>query len=142
MSATPPVTTELIHRLVPFSKFLEVTFSTLTTDRVVAQLPARGELATIGAGVHGGAQMALADIAAAVMAVLAGGDPTAAPATMQSSTNFLRPARGDLTATATVERAGRSTVIDVTITDEHDSVTALVRQIVQVRPSRQTSGPR
>ena len=131
--AAPPITTGLIRRLVPFAELLDVTFSVLQPDRVVAHLPERPGYGTVGGGVHGGAQMALADIAAAVLAVLANGDPTAGPATAQSATNFLAPARGPLTATATVLRRGRSAVIDVVVTDPSGTVTAVVRQTVSVR---------
>lgn len=135
---TSPVTESMIRRLVPFADFLDITFSALETDRVVAHLPERPGYATIGGGVHGGAQMALADVAAAVMAVLAGGDPGAAPATAQSSTSFLQPARGALTATATVLRRGRSTVVDVVVTDAGGAPTAVVRQLVSVRSTTPT----
>lgn len=117
MSVTPPITTDTIHHLVPFARYLGVTFSTIEPDRVVAHLSESGDLATIGGGVHGGALMALADVSAAVVAVLASGDPTAAPATMQSSTNFLRPVHGAATAEARIARPGRSTVVDVELTD-------------------------
>ncbi|SDN40376.1 uncharacterized domain 1-containing protein [Actinacidiphila guanduensis] len=138
MNATPPITTGTIHHLVPFARHLGVTFSTIDPDRVVAHLSSEsGDFATIGGGVHGGALMALADIAAAVVAVLASGDPTAAPATMQSSTNFLRPVVGAATAEARITRAGRSTVVDVELTDPAGELCALVRQIVTVRPTAQ-----
>lgn len=137
--ATPPITMELIRRLVPFAEFLDVTFSVLQADRVVAHLPDRPGYGTIGGGVHGGAQMALADITAAVMAVLAGGDPTAGPATAQSSTNFLQPARGPLTATASVLRRGRSAVIDVLVADGSGATAAVVRQTVSVRAATDQS---
>ncbi|MET7409414.1 PaaI family thioesterase [Streptomyces parvulus] len=135
MNATPPITTDTIHSLVPFARHLGVTFSTIEPDRVVAHLPENSGFATIGGGVHGGALMALADIGAAVAAVLASGDPTAAPATMQSSTNFLRPVHGAATAEARTARRGRSTVVDVELTDSAGELCALVRQIVIVRPA-------
>ncbi|MEU2358990.1 hypothetical protein ABZ599_39660 [Streptomyces misionensis] len=47
----------------------------------------------IAGGTHGGALMAFADIIAAAFV-------TAAPATMKSSTNFLRPVHGAATAEA------------------------------------------
>ena len=133
MSITP----DMIRSLVPFAEHLGVDFPDLGPDRVVAQLPERPEYGTIGGGVHGGAVMALADIAAAVMAVMASGDPSAAPATMQSSTNFLSPARGTLSAEARVTRTGRTTVVDVRVTDTYGEVCALVRQIVSVKRAQQ-----
>ncbi len=136
--APPPITTGLIRRLVPFAYLLDVSFSALEADRVGAHLPERPGYGTIGGGVHGGAQMALADITAAVMAVLAGGDPTAGPATAESSTHFLQPARGPLTATAAVLRRGRAFVIDVTVADASGAATAVVRQTVSVRSAGPT----
>ena len=130
------ITPEMIADLVPFARFLNIAFPVLTSTQVIARLPFQDGYRTIGGGVHGGAQMALADITAAVMAVLANGDPSSAPATMQSSTNFLEAAHGDLTATAAVLRHGRSAVIDVVITDETGTVTATVRQVVAVRATR------
>ena len=134
MEPAPRVTTDTIHHLVPFARHLGVTFSRIDGERVIAHLPETDDVTTIGGGVHGGALMALADISAAVVAVMAGGDPTAAPATMQSSTNFLRPVHGAATAEARVTRPGRSTVVDVDIRDATGELCALVRQIVTVRP--------
>ena len=131
---TTSVTPAMIKALVPFVEHLQVEFPTLTADKVIATLPEHHGYGTVGGAVHGGAQLALADIAAAVMAILANGDPTAAPATAQSSTNFLAPARGELTAEATVVRPGRLSVIDVTITDATGTTAAIVRQVVTVRP--------
>ncbi|WP_104101944.1 PaaI family thioesterase [Arthrobacter sp. 08Y14] len=131
------ITPQMIRQLVPFAEFLQIDFPELSPHLVVAQLADRPEYGTIGGGVHGGAVMALADIAAAVMAVMASGDPSAAPATMQSSTNFLRPARGVLRAEAEVTRMGRTTVVDVRVTDSSGEACAVVRQIVSVKPAAQ-----
>lgn len=134
----PDVTTELVHELVPFAAFLGVEFPVLTSQRVQARLAANPRLATVGGGVNGGVEMALADIAAGVAAVLAGGDLTASPATVQSSTNFLRPAHGALTATALVLRPGALAVIDIDIVDGSGTHVATVRQVISVRPARET----
>jgi 1,4-dihydroxy-2-naphthoyl-CoA hydrolase len=133
MNAASPVTTDTVHRLVPFARHLGVTFSRIDPESVTAHLPETDQFGTVGGGVHGGAIMALADISAAVMSVVASGEPAAVPATMQSSTNFLHPLRGTATAHARVVRPGRSTVVDVEVRDEADTLCALVRQVVAVR---------
>lgn len=130
------VDTASIHALVPLAAHLQVAFETLEPDVVVASLPDRPEHGTIGGGVHGGALMALADVAAAVCAVLASGDAAATPATVQSSTNFLRRARGRVTATARPVRRGSSSVVDVELTDDEGALCAVVRQVVSVRAPR------
>ncbi|MEU2359014.1 hypothetical protein ABZ599_39795 [Streptomyces misionensis] len=75
--------------------------------------------------------MALADVTAALIAVLASGDPTAAPATTQSWPKILHPVHGTATAEARIARAGRSTAVDVRRCG--GTACALVRQIVSVR---------
>ena len=135
------ITPDMIRQLVPFAEHLDIDFPELAPGRVVARLADRPEYGTIGGSVHGGAVMALADIAAAVMAVLASGDLGAAPATMQSSTNFLQPARGILTAEAQVSRTGRTSVVDVRVTDASGETCALVRQVVSVKRTPAAAQP-
>lgn len=63
-----PVTAEQVFALVSYAKTLGVVFLEIEADSVVAQLQLTEALSTVGGGMHGGALMALADIAAAVLA--------------------------------------------------------------------------
>jgi uncharacterized protein (TIGR00369 family) len=70
---------------------LGIQYLEATPDLVRASLLVRPELCTVGSILHGGALMAFADTLGAVATVL-NLPPEARTATIESKTNFLRPA--------------------------------------------------
>ncbi|MFJ9098063.1 PaaI family thioesterase [Streptomyces sp. NPDC102405] len=98
-----------VYALAPYAKTLGVEFEEIEAAGVRAGLAHELSLSTVGGGLHGGALMGLADVCAAVCAAL-NGPAGAAPATVESSTHFLRPARTSVVATARRLRLGRNTV--------------------------------
>jgi uncharacterized protein (TIGR00369 family) len=74
-----------------FPDLLSIQFVEATPELVKASLQVRPELCTVGGILHGGALMAFADTLGAVATVL-NLPPEARTATIESKTNFLRPA--------------------------------------------------
>ncbi|MFI6930377.1 PaaI family thioesterase [Streptomyces sp. NPDC050287] len=122
---------EDVYALAPYAKTLGVVFEEITEAGVRARLGHDLSLSTVGGGLHGGALMGLADVCAAVCAAL-NGPAGAVPATVESSTHFLRPARTSVVATARPLRPGRNTVIEVDIHDDKGELCARVTQVVTV----------
>jgi uncharacterized protein (TIGR00369 family) len=105
-----PVSLSELHRGT-LPELLGIRFVEVSTDRVVAELPLRDALTTVGGAVHGGALMALADTvgAAGTFLNLPEGATTA---TLESKTNFLAAGRaGPLRAEATCLHRGRRTTV-------------------------------
>jgi len=115
----------------PFAMLMGVTFTTASTDEVVATLTVRDDLCTAGSIVHGGALMAFADTVGAAATFLnlpAGAKGTT---TIESKTNFLAagPVGDRLTAMATpVHRGTRTQVWQTRITRGDGKPVALVTQ--------------
>ena len=127
------ITAEDVYTLAPYARTLGVLFETMDPGTLVTHLPYSHDLSTTGGGLHGGALMGLADVTAAVCAVL-NAPPGSLPATTTSTTHFLRPVRGNATATATPLDIGRSAVVvRVDITDDTGQVKVTVVQTVTVR---------
>jgi uncharacterized protein (TIGR00369 family) len=120
---------EDVYALAPYAKTLGVVFEEITEAGVQARLAHDLSLSTVGGGLHGGALMGLADVCAAVCAAL-NGPAGAAPATVESSTHFLRPARTSVVATARPLRLGRNTVVEVNVHDDKGELCARVTQVV------------
>jgi uncharacterized protein (TIGR00369 family) len=120
---------EEVYALAPYAKTLGVEFQEINATGVQARLAHDLSLSTVGGGLHGGALMGLADVCAAVCAAL-NGPVGAAPATVESSTHFLRPAHTSVVATARPLRLGRNTVIEVDVHDEKGELCARVTQVV------------
>ncbi|MFF6916097.1 hotdog fold thioesterase [Streptomyces sp. NPDC012466] len=120
---------EDVYALAPYAKTLGVEFEEMTAAGVRARLTHDLSLSTVGGGLHGGALMGLADVCAAVCAAL-NGPAGAAPATVESSTHLLRPARTSVVATARPLRLGRNTVIEVDIHDDKGELCARITQVV------------
>ncbi|MFC8362971.1 PaaI family thioesterase [Streptomyces griseorubiginosus] len=118
-----------VYALAPYAKTLGVVFDELTAAGVRATLAHDVSLSTVGGGLHGGALMGLADVCGAVCAAL-NGPAGAAPATVESTTHFLRPARTDVVATARPLRVGRNTVVEVDVHDAEGELCARVTQVV------------
>ena len=118
------ITAEDVYALAPYARTLGVRFTDLSGPEVLAELTFHPSLSTVGGGLHGGALMGLADVAAAVNAV-----PGAAPATTTSATQFLRPVRSDALARAVVLHTGRSgVVVQVDVTDTEGQLCVRVTQ--------------
>lgn len=121
-----------IYDQVPYIGTLGAVLTTVETTRVQARLEYSTALSTVGGGLHGGALMGLADIAAAVCASAATGGSV--PVTATSATQFLRRVSGAATASATPLHVGRSTVtVQVDITDETHQLCVRVTQTIAVR---------
>jgi uncharacterized protein (TIGR00369 family) len=125
----PTLEAEDVYALAPYAKTLGVVFEEISEAGVQARLVHDFSLSTVGGGLHGGALMGLADVCAAVCAAL-NGPAGAAPATVESSTHFLRPARTSVVATARPLRVGRHTVVEVDIHDDDGELCARVTQVV------------
>jgi len=89
------------------------------TGRVLMRVPYDGKLANLddGGTIHGGIVAALIDTASGHVLRTTFEDPESVRmATVDLNVSYVRPARNDLTATATVVRAGESMgVTDVTV---------------------------
>ena len=111
-----------------FSSLIGLKLTEAQPDRVVAQMLVRPDLCTAGGILHGGAIMAFADTLGAVGTVLnmpAG----AGTATIESKTNFFRPALTGTTVTGTttpVNRGKRTQTWETRITTEAGNLVALV----------------
>ena len=86
---------DLLNRLasdpLPFARLLGIELVSVAPDRVVAQMTVREDLCTRPATLHGGAIMAFADTLGAI-GTIANLDDGASTVTIESKTNFLRPA--------------------------------------------------
>jgi 1,4-dihydroxy-2-naphthoyl-CoA hydrolase len=112
---------------------LGIRFVETSLDRVVAELPIRDALTTIGGAVHGGTLMALADTVGAAATVL-NLPPGATTATLESKTNFLAAGRGGtVRAEATCLHRGRRTMVWQTrVTDAGGRLLSLTIQTQMV----------
>lgn len=117
-----------------FLSFLDLTVESLTPGEMVMRVPYDEKLANRGRGngnVHGGIAATLIDTAGGLSVHSALDDPMrSGVATIDLNVSYLRPARGDLVATAEVVRIG-STVgvatVDVeSTTPEGDSTAVAV----------------
>jgi len=100
-----------------------------TKDRVVARLPIRDELRTVGGALHGGTLMAFADTMGAVATVLnlpAGATTT----TLESKTNFFGAGRDGFahSETTPLHRGKRTMVWQTRVSREDGKLVALVSQ--------------
>jgi len=129
------MTVDEVYAAAPFVRTLGVQLDSITPEAVVGRLPFSHGLSTVGGGLHGGALMGLADGTAAVCAAVNGG-PGALPATVDSTTHFLRPVVGEATATASpVRSTGRQVLVEVKVVDESGELCVHVLQTVRlVRP--------
>jgi len=111
-------------------ELMGIEFTDVTPDKVVARLPVRKDLCTVGDNLHGGAIMAFADTLGAVAAILnmPKGSRTT---TIESKTNFIRgaPTGTRVTGEAVAVHKGRTTVVcQTTIRSEAGKLVALVTQ--------------
>lgn len=113
----------------PFSRLLAMRAVSFDRERqqvlVAMPLTPDAERAPGTGQFHGGALASLIDVAGdfGIALVLGGGVPT-----INLRVDYLRPAIGDVTATATVRRAGRTIgVADIDVTDAQDRLVAVGR---------------
>jgi len=131
MSIDPAAITERLRGTL--ADLLGIRLVETTLDRVVAELPVRDALKTVGGAVHGGTLMALADTVGAAATVL-NLPPGATTATLESKTNFLAAGRaGTLRAEATCLHRGRRTMVWQTrVTDADGRLLSLTIQTQMV----------
>ncbi len=82
---------EIKERMLPFSALLGIEFTSVTPERIVAELTVREDLCTRPAILHGGAVMAFADTLGATGTVV-NLPEGATTTTIESKTNFVAPA--------------------------------------------------
>src|SRR5262245_12428549 len=133
MSIDPATLTEQLRGTL--SELLGMRFVEAIVDRVVAELPIRYALRTVGGAVHGGALMAFADTVGAAATVL-NLPPGATTTTLESKTNFVAAGRsGTVRAEATCVHRGRRTMVWQTrVTDEGGRLLSLTIQTQRVLP--------
>jgi 1,4-dihydroxy-2-naphthoyl-CoA hydrolase len=112
---------------------LGIRFLETTAERVVAELPIRDDLRTVGGALHGGALMAFADTvgAAATIVNLPAGASTT---TLESKTNFFAAGRtGVVRAESTPLHRGKRTMVWQTrVTDAAGRLLSLTIQTQMV----------
>jgi uncharacterized protein (TIGR00369 family) len=128
------LTNEQIHQLVPFTAFVGVNYTELTRERVVATIEVSHQRSTVGGALHGGAQMTLADSAAAALATLNLPEDAIGTVTIDSTTHFLGAARqGVVTAVARPLHVGRTTIVlEVDLTNGNGKLIARTTQVQAV----------
>src|SRR6202007_1901609 len=77
----------------PFAELKGVTFTEANPDKVVARMPVRADLCTLGHVAHGGAIMALADSVGAAATVINLPDDAKGTTTIESKNNFIGGAK-------------------------------------------------
>ena len=108
----PSMTTEQFHELVPLAATLGIELISADRERVVMRLTHDERLCTAGGVLHGGALMGLADTAGALLAFLLLPEGAGGTTTVQSTTNFIRAARGGtVTVTTRPLHAGRRNIV-------------------------------
>jgi uncharacterized protein (TIGR00369 family) len=125
---------DLLTRLrsdpLPFARLLGIELVSATPEQVVAHMAVREDLCTRPATLHGGAIMAFADTLGAI-GTLANLDEGTSTVTIESKTNFLRPAPlgvrlvGEATP---VHRGQRMMVWQTRMTTDEGRLVALTTQ--------------
>ncbi|UYO47408.1 PaaI family thioesterase [Rhodopseudomonas palustris] len=119
----------------PFAALMGLRFTEAEPDRVVATLLVRDDLCTVGASIHGGAVMALADSVGAAATVINLPADAKGTTTLESKTNFIGPAKAGSTVVATatpVHRGRRTQVWQTRIETEDGKLVAVVTQTQMV----------
>lgn len=119
----------------PFAALMGLRFTEAEPDRVVATLLVRDDLCTVGASIHGGAVMALADSVGAAATVINLPAEAKGTTTLESKTNFIGPAKAGSTVVATatpVHRGRRTQVWQTRIETEDGKLVAVVTQTQMV----------
>jgi len=115
----------------PFASALGVVFESAGPERVTAKMEVRKDLCTIGAILHGGAIMALADTVAAAATFINLPQEAKGTTTIESKTNFVAAAHLGATVTATatpIHRGRRTQVWQTRIESQNGRLVAIVTQ--------------
>ena len=115
----------------PFAELKGVTFTEAEKDRVVARMPVRPDLCTLGHTLHGGAIMALADSVGAAATVINLPEDAKGTTTIESKTNFIGGVKEGMTVIATatpVHRGRRTQVWQTRLETEDGRLVAIVTQ--------------
>ena len=124
--------TRVLHQAAPFAALIGAEAVSASPDEVRLRLDWAPERTTAGALMHGGALMALADMAGAICAYLHLPEGAVGTATIESKTNFLRAVRdGHVEAIARPLHTGRTTI--VVDTDLRDAEGRLVARTTQTQ---------
>lgn len=121
----------ILSDVMPFSKHLGIAMTTVTPERVTAQMVVRPEMCTINNVVHGGATMAFAGSSGAVAAFLDVPEGASGTATIEGKTNVLGAGpEGEtlLGETTPVQIGRRLSVWQTRITRENGKAVAVVTQ--------------
>lgn len=114
----------------PFAELMGLRITSVTPEKVTAELPVKAELCTTPAILHGGAVMAFADTLGAV-ATVANLAPGHSTTTIESKTNFFAaiPAGETALAETTPLHRGKTTMVWQTrITRADGKLAAIVTQ--------------
>lgn len=115
----------------PLAKLLGITITQADSELVEGTLQVKEEFCTLGASLHGGAIMTLADSLGAVAAFLNLPEGATGTTTIESKTNFLRAAAAGTTVTGrtmAVNVGRRLSVWTTTISDEDGKAIAVTTQ--------------
>jgi 1,4-dihydroxy-2-naphthoyl-CoA hydrolase len=129
-----PAELEALVALMPFAAELGLVLEEASAERVVARLDWAPRLCTAGGILHGGALMALADSAGALVAFL-GLPEGATTATVTSSTQLMRPVSGGaVRAVAMPLHRGRTmATVQTSLYDDRERLVAQTTQAQTVR---------
>ena len=119
----------------PFAELMGVTFTEAEKERVVARMPVRPDLCTLGHTIHGGALMAFADSVGAAATVINLPEDAKGTTTIESKTNFIGGAieGAAVIAIATpVHRGRRTQVWQTRLETEAGKLVAIVTQTQMV----------
>ena len=126
---------ERVKGLLP--DLMGIEFTDVTPDKVIARLPVRKDLCTIGDNLHGGAIMAFADTLGAVAAILNMPEGSRTT-TIESKTNFIggAPVGSKIIGECTPFHRGRTTMVwQTVIRNEAGKTLAVVSQTQMVIPA-------
>jgi uncharacterized protein (TIGR00369 family) len=117
----------------PFGPFYGLRVEVDDAGTPSVRLPYRPELQRLGGVLQGGCAMVVADVAMwiAIIAAIDGGERAV---TVNCSTDFLAPARGDIVATAHLLKAGRRLVVGDVHTRTDDGTLSAVHRITYSLP--------
>ncbi|MEA2943648.1 MAG: hypothetical protein QOD09_4177 [Bradyrhizobium sp.] len=119
----------------PFAELKGVQFTEAEKDRVVARMPVRPDLCTLGHTVHGGALMAFADSVGAAATIINLPEDAKGTTTIESKTNFIGGAGEGTTVVAIatpVHRGRRTQVWQTRLETEQGKLVAIVTQTQMV----------
>lgn len=136
------MTVDLIERFrqapLPFARLLGIELINASKERILAAMNVTEELCTTPSVLHGGALMAFADTLGA-LGTIANLDASSGTVTIESKTNFIRPAplgHRVLGEAIPVHRGRRVMVWQTRITLEDSTVVALTTQTQLVIPAK------